>query len=330
MSPYFLGADLFALTSREDPCPFANLEAMESGLAVVAFQGSGGAPEVLGDAGIAVPYLDAAAMAKAVRRLLTDHPLRSSMGRRGQAVIRRGFTWPRFMNDLLGVLRSEYDYRPAQSLRVSVIVPNYRHAAFLEDRLRSVFEQTVRPHEIIVLDDASPDDSVDVIRRMAPSSPVPIRVIVNQENSGSTFKQWMKGFEAASGDLIWIAESDDCAHPEFLERLLPEFHDRDVALAYCQSALIGPEGQLWAPDFLGHTDDISPERWRSRYSADGAFEAEFALSQKNTIPNASAVVFRRSERLSFAEELAGMRFAGDWLFYAMQIRDRRSPSSPTP
>lgn len=323
MSPYFLGADVFTLTSREDPCPFANLEAMESELAVVAFRGSGGAPEVLGDAGIAVPYLDTAAMSKAVRRLLSDHAMRSSMGRRGRATIRRDFTWPRFMDDLLGILRSDYECRPAQSLKVSVIVPNYRHADYLEERLRSVFEQTLRPHEIIVLDDASPDHSVEVVTRLAPQSPVPIRVVVNQKNSGSTFRQWMKGFEMATGDLIWIAESDDCCHPELLERLVPEFHDHDVALAYCQSALIGPAGELWAADFLGHTDDVSPDRWRTRYTADAATEAEFALSQKNTIPNASAVVFRRSEKLGFAEELAGMRFAGDWLFYAMQIHGRK-------
>ena len=62
--PYFLAADLFALTSREDPCPFVNLEAMESGLPVVAFEESGGAPEVLEGAGICVPHLDVAAMAK--------------------------------------------------------------------------------------------------------------------------------------------------------------------------------------------------------------------------------------------------------------------------
>ena len=58
--PYFLAADLFALTSREDPCPFVNLEAMESGLAVVAFEDSGGAPEVLKEAGACVPHLDVA------------------------------------------------------------------------------------------------------------------------------------------------------------------------------------------------------------------------------------------------------------------------------
>ena len=123
----------------------------------------------------------------------------------------------------------------------------------------------MRPYEIILLDDASPDGSVDVARRLAAVSPVPIRVVVNEENSGSTFRQWMKGLSLATGDLIWIAESDDSCHPEFLERLVPEFYDTEVSLAYCQSTLIGPRGERLADDFLGHTDDICPVRWRHRY-----------------------------------------------------------------
>lgn len=323
MTPYFLGADVFALTSREDPCPFANLEAMESALAVAAFEGSGGAPDVLGEGGIVVPYLDAGAMALAIGRLLADDALREAMGRAGRATVRRDFTWKRYMEGLLEILRSKFDYRPGPSLKVTVIVPSHRHAPYLEERLRSVFEQTVRPHEIIFLDDASHDGSVEIAERLAASAPAPMQIVVNERNSGGTFKQWQKGLEMATGDLIWIAESDDSCHPEFLERLLPEFHDRDVALAYCQSALIGPSGDLLAADFLGHTDDVCPERWRSRYAVDAAEEVETALSQKNTIPNASAVVFRRLTRLDFVEEPAGMRFAGDWLFYALQIRDRK-------
>ncbi|AMV39364.1 glycosyltransferase [Planctomyces sp. SH-PL62] len=328
LSPYFLAADVFALTSREDPCPFANLEAMESGLPVVAFQGSGGAPEVLDGGGVAVAYLDVAAMARTIHELLSDDSTRAAMGGRGRAAIRGSFTWSRFMGEFLAILGSEYGYRPSKVLKVSVIVPNYRHAPFLETRLRSVFEQTVRPHEIIFLDDASPDDSVEVARRLAPESPVPMRIVVNERNSGSTFRQWLKGMDLATGDLIWFAESDDSCRPEFLERLLPEFHDPEVALAYCQSGLIGPQGERWAADFLGHTDDLDPERWRRAYTAEAAEEAELALSQKNTVPNASAVLFRKPERLDFAEELAGMRFAGDWLFYAMMIRGGKIAFAP--
>ncbi|WP_337175535.1 glycosyltransferase [Paludisphaera sp.] len=328
MTPNLLAADVFALTSREDPCPFANLEAMEAALPVVAFAGSGGAPEVLGGGGVVVPYLDVDAMAETIRELLLDAETRDRMGGRGRSIIRKTFTWPRFMADFLGILREDYGYAPAVDLKVSAIVPNYRHAPYLEERLRSVFEQTVRPHEIIFLDDCSPDDSLEVARRLAPESPVPMRIVVNETNSGSTFKQWMKGMELASGDLIWLAESDDVCDARFLERLVPEFRDPDVALAYCQSALVGPNGETWAPDFLDHTDDLALDRWRSRYKVDAAEEAEVGLSQKNTIPNASAAVFRKPSRLDFAEELAGMKFAGDWLFYAMILRGGKIAFAP--
>ena len=148
-----------------------------------------------------------------------------------------------------------------------------------------------------------------------------MQIVVNEQNNGSTFRQWLKGLSLATGDLIWIAESDDSAHPLLLERIVPEFYDPDVVLAYCQSAIIGPGGEKLAENFLAHTDDISTTRWRRPLFAFRASEeAELALSQKNTIPNASAVVFRRPAQLDFEEELVKLRFAGDWYFYAMLIR----------
>src|SRR5262249_40229521 len=157
-------------------------------------------------------------------------------------------TWNHFMNEFMNILETDYQFRHSQRLRVSVIVPNYRHARYLEERIQSVFDQSLRPHEVIVLDDASTDDSVVIARRMAHRAKVPMQVVVNEENSGSTFHQWLKGMSLASGDLIWFAESDDSAHPLFLERLVPEFLDPDVVLAYCQSALIGPDGTRLADD----------------------------------------------------------------------------------
>jgi glycosyltransferase involved in cell wall biosynthesis len=321
MAPYYLAADVLALTSREDPCPLVNMEAMESGLPVVAFYDAGGAPEVLAGAGLCVPYVNVDAMARSICDLLNDPARRSRLGHFGQKRIRRRFTWSRFMDQVWEILRTEFDHRASQDLKVSVIVPNYRHAQYLPERLESIFNQTLRPHEIIFLDDSSPDDSVTVARRLAQLAPVPMRIIVNDQNSGSTFRQWMKGLELATGDLVWIAESDDSAHPMFLERLVPEFFDPEVVLAYCQSALIGPDGESLAPNFLGHTEDISRTRWRSRYSVPAALEAEEALSQKNTIPNASAVLFRRPGRIDFVDELFALKFAGDWLFYALFIKD---------
>ena len=262
-------------------------------------------------------------MAAAIRDLLGDGPRRRAMGRRGRARIRERFTWDRFMEEFLDVLQTNFHFRPSQRLKVSVIVPNYRHEAYLEERLQSIFDQTLPPHEIIVLDDASPDDSVALARGLSRHSPVPVQIVVNEKNCGSTFLQWMRGLSLAAGDLVWIAESDDSAHPLFLERLVPEFFDPEVALAYCQSALVGPHGERLADDFLAHTDDICATHWRGRFSSGADHEVELSLSQKNTIPNASAVVFRRPLHLDFADELKKLKFAGDWLFYAMVIRGRK-------
>jgi glycosyltransferase involved in cell wall biosynthesis len=319
-APYFLASDVFALTSREDPCPATNVEAMESGLPVVAFEDAGGAPEVLRDAGITVPYLDVPAMAAAVKRLVACPETRRRMGELGRTFVRKKLTWSRFNDQLLEVLRDDFGYYAPQTLSVSVILPNYCHAQYLEERFQSIFRQTLQPHEIIFLDDASPDGSVDLARQLAARSPIPMRIVVNVENSGSTFRQWMKGLELATGDLVWIAESDDSCHADFLQRLVPAFYDPEVNLAYSQSALIGPDGETISADFLDHTNDISPTRWRSPYCVTGAEEAELALSQKNTIPNESAVLFRHPKNLDFADELGQLRFAGDLLFYAMLLR----------
>ncbi len=222
--------------------------------------------------------------------------------------------------------RAGRSYEP----KVSVIVPNYNHARYLEERLRSIFGQSYLPYEILFLDDASSDASVEVARRLGEESPVPFRLVVNETNSGSTFRQWLRGMDLAAGDLVWIAESDDSCQPGLLERLVGEFRDPGVMLAYCQSSMIGPDGQRYAEDYLFATEDLAPTRWRSHYVAPGAEEVEVALSQRNTIPNASAVVFRRPAVLEEREDLERLRLGGDWLFYAMRIRRGKIAFVPEP
>jgi glycosyltransferase involved in cell wall biosynthesis len=220
--------------------------------------------------------------------------------------------------------------RHSRVRKVSVIVPNYNHAPYLEERLRSIFAQTYPPHEVIFLDDASSDESVAVARRLAPESPAPFRIAVNASNSGGTFRQWLKGIGLASGDLVWIAESDDTCRPGLLERLVPHFDDPEVMLAYCQSSRIGPDGRRYAADYLDATEDLSPVRWRYPYCVPGSEEVERALSQRNTIPNASAVVFRKPAEIEERADLESLRLGGDWLFYAMRIRRGKIAYVPEP
>ena len=93
---------------------------------------------------------------------------------------------------------------------VSVIVPNYCHSMYLDERILSILNQTYNNFELIILDDCSPDNgaSKSVIEKYRDNSHIS-QIIFNEKNSGSTFKQWEKGINLAKGEFIWIAESDD-------------------------------------------------------------------------------------------------------------------------
>lgn len=197
---------------------------------------------------------------------------------------------------------------------VSVLIPNYNHAGFLESRIESVLNQTYRPLEIILMDDASSDDSKTVINRYS-THPEIAQVILNEKNSGSTFFQWKKGIECASGELIWIAESDDVADQQFLETLVNELINHpEAVLAYCQSYKIDETGKVTG-SMLEWTDDLDAERWKIRFQNNGINEIKHYLIGKSTIPNASAVVFRKN---CYPVEMDATQFkqSGDTLIYA--------------
>jgi glycosyltransferase involved in cell wall biosynthesis len=106
-SAWFAGADVFALTSREDPFPMVNLEAMRAGLAVVAFADAGGATEVLTrDRGVVVPYADAAAMGTAIAAIVRDPHAMARLGRRAGAFAAEELSWDRYMGAINGMLAS--------------------------------------------------------------------------------------------------------------------------------------------------------------------------------------------------------------------------------
>lgn len=103
---FFAAADLFLLTSREDPFPNVMLSALEAGLPVVAFAGSGGAEEALAeDIGRLVPYLDTSAMASAVADLLRDPEARRALGERAAGRVRERFEFSAYVSDLLALLQ---------------------------------------------------------------------------------------------------------------------------------------------------------------------------------------------------------------------------------
>lgn len=205
-------------------------------------------------------------------------------------------------------------------VEVSVIIPNYNYARFLKQRIESVLAQTYTDFEIILLDDASVDDSISILNRYN-TNPHVTHLEINSVNSGSPFAQWQKGIGLARGKYIWIAESDDSAEPLFLEKAVAALNNHSQAsFCFLGSHCIDENGTLLSRDF---------DRWTSkqlqRPSKIGVFDGkdyiERNLYWRNYIYNASGVVFRK-KYFEQVKDLScfSMRYSGDWLFWVEMAR----------
>jgi glycosyltransferase involved in cell wall biosynthesis len=103
-------------------------------------------------------------------------------------------------------------------LKISIVIPTYKSAPWLEQTLGSVLRQTypLEHLELIIVDDASPDDTVAVARRLLDSAPIKSQLIVREKNTGVTANR-NAGYRAASGDWIQFLDHDDMLLPHKLE-----------------------------------------------------------------------------------------------------------------
>jgi glycosyltransferase involved in cell wall biosynthesis len=197
---------------------------------------------------------------------------------------------------------------------VSVIVPNYNHARFLQKRLESILEQTFQDYELIVLDDASSDNSLSVIRTTLGDRPY--RLITNTKNSGSPCSQWLKGIAEARGTYIWVAESDDTCSDSFLEILLASM-EPSVSLAHCRTIPIDEHGKVDS-DGTFWPDHIDGQQWQQSFTMEASSFCHHYMLQANCIPNASSALFRKPdwEDLEILKSLTSDKlYAGDWIFW---------------
>jgi len=210
-----------------------------------------------------------------------------------------------------------------QMPKVSVIVPNYNHEPFLRRRLDSIYGQSYKNIEVILLDDSSSDQSRSVLDAYAAEHPAITRTLYNDKNSGSAFRQWAKGIKHATGELIWIAESDDFCDDSFLEILVSCFDDESVLLAYGKSIFVDKDEIPLPNEFELYLSDLEcAKKWKGPYVETAHNEVSSALGVKNTIPNASGALFKRPIDMPLLEDESwlSMRVAGDWVFYLHILR----------
>jgi glycosyltransferase involved in cell wall biosynthesis len=197
---------------------------------------------------------------------------------------------------------------------VSIILPNYNHGRFLAERLESILGQTFQDFELIILDDASEDNSVEVIQETI--AELPHRLVLNKANSGCPCAQWIQGILMAKGRYLWIAESDDACETTFLSKMVSSLQNGTV-LAYCRTKAIDREGNSISGQRFW-PDTFDSNQWKSPFSLSSRNLCRDYMVRGNIIANASSVVFQKPTKIvleQLANATKGTRFTGDWLFW---------------
>lgn len=139
---------------------------------------------------------------------------------------------------------------------VTLVVPNYNHARYLPESLGSIAAQTRAPDRVLIIDDASTDDSIAVISRFLSDHPT-WELVRHAANQGVVCGQ-NEAIAAVDTDWIGFLGADDALHPTYIEKALAQADahpDAGLICACCE--IIGPsEGRMLRPMMLPASDSM--------------------------------------------------------------------------
>ncbi|WP_422058840.1 glycosyltransferase family 2 protein [Sphingopyxis sp.] len=202
-------------------------------------------------------------------------------------------------------------------MQFTVLIVTYNRADLIERSLDSIARQTFLPAEIVVVDDASTDNTGEVVQAWATRNSVPVRYIAAEKNGGEGVVRNI-GMKAVTTPLIAFLDSDDEFRPDAMERLIaPLIADSSLAVSFGDAFVLPEPGPGLPPRLVEsrlRADETSPMEgapagtgWRQLN------DPQSTLLLISMIPTCSAM-FRRdaAEAVGWFPEY---RRAGDWLFW---------------
>ncbi|MCG5060317.1 MAG: glycosyltransferase [Limnoraphis sp. WC205] len=123
-------------------------------------------------------------------------------------------------------------------MKTTCLINNYNYGKFIVESVKSVLSQTVSFDEIIIVDDCSTDDSVEIIKNNFSDSPE-IKLVLKKQNEGQ-LSAFNEGYLASTGDLIFFLDSDDIYQPTYLEETLNFYQKHpDCDFLFCSHEKFG-------------------------------------------------------------------------------------------
>ena len=131
-------------------------------------------------------------------------------------------------------------------MTVSVILPIYKVEPFIERCVCSLMEQTLQDVEFIFVDDASPDESVAMARRVVAAYDRKVTFLAHAANKGLPAAR-NTGLESACGEFIYHCDSDDWLEKDMLEKMVRSAREHDSDFVYCDFFLSFAEKERYMP-----------------------------------------------------------------------------------
>jgi glycosyltransferase involved in cell wall biosynthesis len=185
---------------------------------------------------------------------------------------------------------------------LSAIMTNYNHAHFITRALTAILEQSHRPDELIVVDDGSTDNSVEIIESFVQRDPI-VRLIRHERNRG-LMQAIATGFEASRGDYLFFPAADDYVLPGHFEKSLRMLAEHpEAGLSFANFAVLdGATGRITQPRYA---DADAPAGYYSPW--------EMAARCSDVAPlTGHTALIRRTAFIEAGGCLPELQYACDW------------------
>lgn len=145
----------------------------------------------------------------------------------------------------------------AEKNKVSIIIPIFKVRNFIERCVCSLFEQTLKDVEYIFVDDASPDDSIDLLKSYIdryPERKDQITILTHEQNQGLPAAR-NTGLAVATGEYVFHCDSDDFVEKDMLEEMYKAAKEKDADMVYCDFYLSFEKNERYMSNPVYETAD---------------------------------------------------------------------------
>lgn len=142
-------------------------------------------------------------------------------------------------------------------MRITIIIPIFKVRNFIERCVCSLFEQTLNDVEYIFVDDASPDDSIDILKSCIdryPERKDQVIILTHEQNQGLPAAR-NTGLAVATGEYVFHCDSDDFVEKDMLEEMYKAAKEKDADMVYCDFYLSFEKNERYMANPVYETAD---------------------------------------------------------------------------